>query len=179
METNVVIREAVPDDAEALIRHVKELTAEPDVCVSMAPDEFDYSVDDERKMLADSLAADNSLFLVALAGQELVGELTCKVNSRRRAQSHVATLGMSVRSDWRHKGIGAKLMERAIEWARQSNTIKRLQLQVFATNEPAIRLYKKCGFVQEGILRKAVFRHGKFHDDLVMALLLEEAPSVV
>jgi len=180
---NVEIREAVAEDAESLIKHIKVLTAEPNIPLTLAPDEFRYTVDEEKKLLADSQGSDNSLFLVAYVDGRLVGELTCRANSSNRAHRHVATLGMSVAADWRGKGIGAQLMSRAVEWARQTNTIKRIELRVFATNvggwtagsrlgERAIRLYTKSGFVQEGVLRKAAFRDGKFHDTVVMALLL-------
>ena len=40
-------------------------------------------------------------------------------------------------------------------------------------NQPAIRLYEQCGFVTEGVLRRAVFRDEQYLDELVMALLLE------
>jgi RimJ/RimL family protein N-acetyltransferase len=169
---NIVIREAIPDDAEALIKHVKELTSEPDVCVSLTPEEFTYTVEEERKLLAQSIAADNSLFLLAFSHGELIGDLTCRPSSRLSAQKHVAVLGMSVRNSWRNKGIGSMLLEKAIEWTNKSETIKRIELKVFTINMPAIHLYKKYGFIQEGLLREAVFRYGKFHDELLMSLLL-------
>ena len=169
---NVEIREAVPWDAESLIKHIKALTAEPNIPLPLAPDEFKYTVDEERRLLADSKGSDSSLFLLAFVEGKLVGELTCRAGSANKAHRHVAALGMSVAADWRGKGIGAQLMKSAIEWARQTNTIKRIELRVFATNERAIRLYTKSGFVQEGVLRKAAFRDGKFHDTVVMALLL-------
>jgi RimJ/RimL family protein N-acetyltransferase len=172
MRMNVEVREADPEDAESLIKHIKVLTAEPNIPLPLAPDEFRYTVDEEKKLLADSQGSDSSLFLVAYADGRLVGELTCRANSSNRAHRHVAMLGMSVAAAWRGKGIGAQLMSRAIEWVRQTNTIKRIEIRVFATNERAIRLYTKSGFVQEGVLRKAAFRDGKFHDTVVMALLL-------
>jgi RimJ/RimL family protein N-acetyltransferase len=168
----VEIREAVPEDAQALIRHIKLLTAEPNIPLPLAPDEFKYTVDEERKMLAESRGSDTSLFLLAFADGVLVGELTCRATSSNRAQRHVAILGMSVAAAWRGKGIGAQLLERAIKWAKQSNTIKRIELRVFATNDRAIRLYTKSGFVREGVLKKAAFRDGEFHDTVIMALLL-------
>jgi len=169
---DIVIREAIPDDAEALIKHVKELTSEPNVCVSLTPEEFTYTVDEERNLLTQSISADNSLFLLAFSHGELVGELTCRPSSRLSAQKHVVVLGMSIRNGWRNKGIGSMLLEKAIEWANQSKTIRRIELKVFTINTPAIHLYKKYGFIQEGLLRDAVFRYGKFHDELIMAIIL-------
>ena len=38
----------------------------------------------------------------------------------------------------------------------------------------AIRCYEKAGFRHEGRLREALFRHGSYHDILVMGILEDE-----
>jgi putative acetyltransferase len=169
---DIEIREAIPNDAELLVNHVREMAAEPDISVPMAPDEFPYTVVEEREILALSRESAYSLFLVAYISDKLVGELTCRANSRIAAQKHVASLGMSVHRDWRGNGIGSMLITHAIDWAKRSNAIHRIELRVFSSNTPAIHLYEKSGFVQEGCLKKAVFRHGKYHDSLMMALFI-------
>ena len=47
-----------------------------------------------------------------------------------------------------------------------------MQLQVSVENAPAIHLYEKFGFAVEGQLRRAYYRDGVYHDNLVMGLLL-------
>jgi putative acetyltransferase len=49
--------------------------------------------------------------------------------------------------------------------------VSRIELLVFERNEAAIHLYRKFGFVVEGRRRKAIFRDGKYLDDLMMARL--------
>jgi len=44
-------------------------------------------------------------------------------------------------------------------------------LEVYTDNEPAIRLYKKFGFVVEGTLKQFAFRDGQFVDVHTMARL--------
>ncbi len=63
-------------------------------------------------------------------------------------------------------------MAHAIQWARQGGVLQRIELFVFVENKPAIYLYEKFGFLIEGRLRKAVYRHERFYDDYLMALLL-------
>jgi RimJ/RimL family protein N-acetyltransferase len=77
-----------------------------------------------------------------------------------------------VAREWRGQGIGRRLLERAIEWARGSGVVTRIELHVFTRNEGAIRLYERCGFAVEGTRRRSVRRDGEYLDDLVMALLL-------
>ena len=62
-----------------------------------------------------------------------------------RRMSHRAELGITVlMSEW-GKGLGNRLMETVIEYAK-SNGIEIIELAVKSNNERAIRLYKKYGF---------------------------------
>jgi len=165
------IREGQPDDAEKIIAYVNRLAAEPGISIGLSPGEFKLTVEQERQFIADRAAEDNSLFLVAEVDGEIVGVLTLR-GGARRAMRHEAVLGMSVKQEWRGRGIGDALMTYAVDWARRSGVITRLELQVFVRNTTAIHLYEKHGFEVEGCRRKAIFREGEYHDDYVMALLL-------
>lgn len=52
--------------------------------------------------------------------------------------------------------------------------MNRLWLLVLATNDHALRLYKKLGFKEEGKQRKAIFRNGRYIDYIMMSILSEE-----
>jgi len=166
-----IIREAQPNDAEQIIAYVQRIAAEPGISIVLEPGEFTLTVDQERRFIADRAAEDNSLFLVAEVMGQIVAVLTLR-GGIRHAVRHEAVLGITVAKEWRGRGVGDTMMSRAVDWARQSGVITRIELQVFTSNTTAIRLYKKHGFEIEGSRRKAVFREGKYHDDYVMALLL-------
>lgn len=168
----ITVREAHPDDAEQLVPLVQRLSEEePPLYIVMGPGEFTLTVEQERQVLADYAAADNCVFLVAEAAGRIVGMLNCK-GGTRRAKRHEVVLGISVAREWRGKGVGKKLMERAVEWARGTGVVTRIELIVFARNEVARHLYESLGFVVEGCLRRAIRRNGEYFDDLVMGLLL-------
>ena len=40
----------------------------------------------------------------------------------------------------------------------------------FNSNEKAVNLYKKCGFVQEAVLIKHIFKNGKYEDVAIYSL---------
>jgi RimJ/RimL family protein N-acetyltransferase len=54
--------------------------------------------------------------------------------------------------------------------------LHRVFLQVNVTNQSAISLYRRLGFVEEGILRAAVFADGRFVDRLLLSMLAHEFP---
>jgi RimJ/RimL family protein N-acetyltransferase len=57
-----------------------------------------------------------------------------------------------------------------MDWANQTPHVKKIELLVRATNQRAIRLYSKLGFLEEGRFRDRVrLPDGSFVDDLAMA----------
>ena len=168
---NVTIREAEPSDAEQLIAHVDRLAEEIDTDIPLAPGEFNLTADEEREILAGYAASDNSLFLVAEAESRIVGVLTCK-GFTRQATRHTVTLGVSIRKEWRGRGIGTALMSRAIEWAKSTGVVTRIELKVLERNMIATHLYEKFGFRIEGQRQRAIHHKGEYVNDLIMTLLL-------
>jgi RimJ/RimL family protein N-acetyltransferase len=166
-----IVRDGRPGDAEQIIAYVNRIAEEPGIAIGLSPGEFKLTTEQEQQFIIDRAAEDNSLFLVAEAEAQIIGVLTMR-GGARRALRHEAVLGITVARDWRGRGVGDALMAHAVDWARRSGVIRRIELQVFVSNVTAIHLYKKHGFDVEGCRRKAVFRDGKYHDDYVMALLL-------
>ena len=166
-----IVPDATPADAAAVIAAAQAVFNEPGVMVLTSPGEFHPTLAEEEQLLADRQAAGNSVFLIAVAGAEVVGMLGC-TGGRRQGNRHTALLGMSVRREWRDRGVGSALMARAVEWARGSGVVTRIELDVYVENARARHLYEKFGFEVEGRRRRAIYRDGQYHDDLIMALLL-------
>ena len=83
-------------------------------------------------------------------------------------------VGMMVAARWRGAGVGTALLQAAIDWAREVGAHK-VALQVWPHNEPAIRLYRRFGFVEEGRLRRHYRRrNGELWDAVLMGLVLDE-----
>jgi len=83
---------------------------------------------------------------------------------------------MGVRDDWQGRGVGSALLRAALDLADRWLQVRRVELQVYADNAPAIALYLRHGFVEEGRHRDFAFRDGAFVDALTMARL--HTPSV-
>ena len=91
----ILIREAVPSDADELIAHVNALADEVGIYIALSSGEFKLTSDEERKFLEEFASSKNSIFLVADFEGEIIGNLNCHGGSRS-ATRHSATLGMSV-----------------------------------------------------------------------------------
>ena len=167
----ILIREARPEDASALISYFRRLFGEPGINLITEADEFSPTVETESRVIREMARAPNSIFLVAVIDDHIVGQLTLEGGKRRNVK-HAAMLGITVAQEWRGRGIGRRLLTQSIRWARNGGVISRIELHVFVRNERAVRLYQEFGFVVEGRRREAVIRDGKYLDDWVMGLLL-------
>lgn len=113
---------------------------------------------------------DGFFSLVAEVGGDVVAHLGLEVHQQWRRR-HAAGLGMVVHDNFQGRGVGSALMTSAVELADGWLGLTRLELEVYPDNEPAIALYRKFDFEDEGLMRNAVFRQGELVDVLLMARL--------
>jgi ribosomal protein S18 acetylase RimI-like enzyme len=107
---------------------------------------------------------------VALRGDEVVG--WCDITPTSLVGfTHCGRLGMGIRKDLRRRGIGRRLIQRTLSEA-QERGLERIELEVLASNTPAIKLYEKMGFVLEGVKKKARNLDGAYDDLVQMALFI-------
>jgi ribosomal protein S18 acetylase RimI-like enzyme len=78
-------------------------------------------------------------------------------------RSHTGYLGIGVTKDKRHIGLGKMMMEALLELAKKAQ-LQIVFLDVYATNDVAMTLYKKVGFREVGRIPKAILRDGNFID---------------
>lgn len=177
MENNKFgIRAANIKDAEKLIKYLELLAEEQDVDLPLTPGSITLSVEDEVNYLQNHIQSQNCAYYIAVQNGEIIGALNCTsdMNQMTKATTqHCVDLGVSVRKDKRGMGVGTALMKTALDWAFNNPEIKRIQLEVFATNQTAIHIYKKLGFQMEGTRYKAFFKNGQYIDSVQMAILKE------
>jgi RimJ/RimL family protein N-acetyltransferase len=86
------------------------------------------------------------------------------------SHAHGGSLGMGILPGYRGRGLGRRLIEAALQAAREAGLV-RVELSVHADNDRAIALYEKIGFQREGVARDAVFIDGRYIDTIHMAIL--------
>jgi RimJ/RimL family protein N-acetyltransferase len=167
-----VIRQAQPDDAPAIIAHVKRIADEPDNGISISSSQdFRFTEQDERDLIAAAAVAENKLWLVAEAEDQIIGVAQCFGD--RDGYAHTLSLGVTVRREWRDRGVGTAMLRHMIDWCRDNPAVHRLELWVYPDNPRAIHVYEKLGFQHEGNRRRSFLKDGKFKDLLLMGMLFE------
>ena len=94
-----------------------------------------------------------------------------------KALSHSGEVGMGVLRDFRGQGIGQLLLEKALDdaWAKG---FAKVELSVYTSNEAAVGLYKKIGFLEEGLLRRHALIDGEYRDSYRMGMFNPKGVSV-
>ncbi len=108
--------------------------------------------------------------LIAHSGKELIGYATVILAKFRKLRGN-AYLTIAIHDRHRGKGIGTKLISIAENYAKERGA-RRMELEVFAKNTKAIKLYRYLGYEQEGVKRQAVQDHDGFDDIVFMAKFL-------
>lgn len=114
----------------------------PEVCQI---EKENFSLPWSEKSFSESMERMDTIFLAALEGNEVVGYLGCYCICGTGEITNVA-----VKSTHRRKGIGGKLLEKLYKEGIALEC-EEYFLEVRESNEAAIGLYTRQGFVKEGI----------------------------
>jgi RimJ/RimL family protein N-acetyltransferase len=87
------------------------------------------------------------------------------------AHNRSGHLGIALAPDSRGRGVGRVACRLLLQHAFLDRGLHRVQLEVLASNERAVRAYEAAGFVHEGRLREQAWVLGSFEDSLVMSVL--------
>jgi RimJ/RimL family protein N-acetyltransferase len=168
--SRVNLRRHVPGNLRAFERWY----ADPDVARltryqdgPMRPDEI------ERFFTARVVGPDSLALAVHERGSErLIG--TCafsQLDGDNGSALYHITIGE--KDAWGH-GYGTEATQLMLRHAFGTLNLHRIALSVFEFNERAIRAYARCGFVIEGRSREAIWREGRWWDEITMSILEPE-----
>lgn len=127
--SEIIVRRMLPEDLEEVCRIEKD----------------NFTLPWSEKSFLESMERTDTVFLTALSGNEVVGYLGCYCIAGEGEITNVAVHG-----NYRRKGIGGMLLEKLYKEGEKL-ACREYFLEVRESNEAAISLYARQGFVEEGI----------------------------
>ncbi|HEY8489914.1 MAG TPA: GNAT family protein [Dehalococcoidia bacterium] len=169
--TSVQLRPLDPSDLEACLRWVND----PEVTRTLAV-RYPFSRLQEQEWLETAARLDPRAGHLTFAIETLDGRPigSCGIH-RVEWENRVCEIGIMIgEKDCWDQGYGTDAVRTLVRFIFWEMNLNRVELQVFDSNPRAQASYRKCGFVEEGRKRQAVFKGGRYHDVIIMGLLREE-----
>lgn len=152
------------DDLEALLRH-----ADDEQVARGVSDRFPHPytrADGEAFLAGGVIDFDDPVFAIEIDGEACGGIGARPGRDERR---HGAEFGYWLgRRHW-GRGWMTRIVAVFAPWAMHTLALHRLQATVLDFNVGSARVLEKNGFVEEGVQRCAVAKHGELHDLRVFA----------
>lgn len=144
----VILRSACEDDAEDLIKYLKE-TAKEAPYLLREEDEINLTVEDEKNFINNCLEADNALMLVAYIDGKHVGNCSFSPVGPFKRIAHRCDMAIALYQEHCGFGIGSIMLETVLRFAKEAG-YEQVELEVVSSNTKAIKLYEKYGFKKYG-----------------------------
>lgn len=74
----------------------------------------------------------------------------------------------------RKRGYGTDALKTVLRYAFEELRLNCVYAQVLSYNEASQRLFEKCGFQKDGVLRERLYKDGAFRDVFAYSILKEE-----
>ena len=167
----ITIEKAKVSDAAAILEYLKQIGGETDN-LTFGAEGLPFGVEDEEKHIERLQTSTNSAMFLAKDGEKIIGDASFSSNTRERIK-HRGEIGISVLRDYWGQGVGSKLMEAVIDFAKNTANCDIIALEVRSDNERAINLYKKYGFEKFGQFKGYLKIDGEYIDCDFMNLYIK------
>ena len=119
------------------------------------------------KIAKEQCSKEDEVGLIMLDDGKIIGYAHLSFASKP-SRVHSCGFGIVINQLYQNKGHGEYLMKETIKLAKDMGK-KKIWLHVYDFNKPAIKLYKRLGFIQEGLFKKEEVKNGKYVNLISMA----------
>jgi [ribosomal protein S5]-alanine N-acetyltransferase len=170
VNNQIALSEFRPSDKPALLEYLNDR----DIYDRTLRIPFPYTEADAEAFLARVAKATDqhgqpAHFAVRTGDDSMIGG--CGLNDFEVGKSHRAEIGYWLAKGFWGRGIMTEVVQRLCQHAFEEFGLVKITAQVSMFNPASARVLEKCGFEQEGFLRKHFLKDGQFIDARLFALL--------
>lgn len=128
----------------------------------------------EKKWMEDAIFDNNNIRLAVCLIEDgrYIGNVSItNINTANRSGASNILIGDH--SCWGH-GIGSEAYKLLLDYAFNERGFHRIEARVLEDNIASIKMHQKCGYRIEGTLREAVFKKGRWQNQVVLSILENE-----
>ncbi|WP_099469565.1 GNAT family N-acetyltransferase [Konateibacter massiliensis] len=139
-----ILRSPRIEDAPELVKYLKQTAMETPYLMREA-DEVTVTLEQEEEFIKRQIEAERGLMLLAEVDGKNAGSGAIDAVSDLKRYSHRCRIAIALYQEYCGLGIGSKLLQTLLETGKSLH-YEQAELEVVATNERAIYLYKSLGF---------------------------------
>ena len=170
VNSQIHLSEFRPSDKPALIEHLNDRDIY-DRTLRIPFPYTDASADEWLSLYAKATDQHGqpAHFAIRTGDDALIGG--CGLNDFEVGKSHRAEIGYWLAKSLWGRGIMTAVVQRVCQHAFDDFGLAKITAHVFTHNPASARVLEKCGFQQEGLLRKHFLKDGKLIDAWLFALI--------
>jgi ribosomal-protein-alanine N-acetyltransferase len=162
----IVLKELKPGDEQDLVKYASH----PDVARFLRDSfPYPYTLRDAQRWIHYVNHIAKGYFRAIELNNEVVGCIGVELQADVFCKS--AELGYWIGQRFWRKGIMTHVVKKTIEHAFFNMDIVRLYANVFEGNIGSVKVLEKAGFVQEAVLKDAVYKNGVYLDQLIFTIV--------
>lgn len=162
----MILRQLEEKDAEKMF----EWMTDPEINQFFRFDKTNLSIEKCRNFIINSFTKTDHHYAIEEDG-EYMGTISLKHIDPINKNAEYA---IALRKIAQGKGLGTKSSKKLLDIAFNELKLNKVYLDVLSDNSPAIRLYKKLGFKEEGELKNHIVIDNSFHNLKLFGILKED-----
>lgn len=168
---SIVLRAISSKDTKLLL----DLINDPDTERMLGGCSFPVSCEEQERWISNQSAREDILrCIVANQDNEITGLGTVILSDIDR-KNGVAQVHIKMAKDiGRGKGYGTDALQTIVKYAFDEMRLNCVYANVLDYNIPSRKLFEKCGFNKDGVLRSRVFKNGKYIDMITYSILRKD-----
>ena len=148
---------------------------DPDIQYMLGGWHFPTNMNDQKKWFELLTCTSNHQRFIIINEKNIPIGITNLVNINFKDGN--AEHGLLLDKEYQGKGYGYDVVNTLTSYAFNELRLNRLETTIISINEPSLKLFEKCGWIKEGVLKKWYFRKGQFLDKIYLGILKEDFKS--
>ena len=128
-----------------------------------------YTHEDAVTFIRHCLDMPRDTFFAIEFRSEHVGNIS--LNPCQDVYRKSAEIGYFIAEPYWNKGIASSAVKIIVQFGFNNLGMMRIQTGVYEYNPASMRVLEKCGFVKEGLFKKAIYKDGELWDEVRFAIL--------
>lgn len=165
-----MLRAIEPEDSAMLLRLIND----PDTEQMLGGSSFPVSAASQAKWMEQQRTRDDVLRCVIVLPDKQDEGLGTVILSDIDQKNGTAQIHLKLDASARNKGYGTDAVCALTNYAFRQLRLQCIYADILSYNEVSQRLFTKCGFQREGVLRSRVYKGGKYCDIISYSCLEQD-----